>query len=197
MKRYSVLIFIFVLIITTLSACGNADNIDSITTSTITEKVSTSIKHTTKSAGTTTEQSTETKATASKAKSKTTKSNVTTTTKKSAKTSNNSSSNNKTPSTSSASSKPSGSSSSSNNNTSSGSPSSGTHQHSMPVGNMGRWFDDKNSLISYFNSEGSKWDKLYTNGEITYEEYVKNSPYGYECWSCSTCGKWTGNFKYR
>ena len=67
----------------------------------------------------------------------------------------------------------------------------------MPIGNMGRWFDDKNSLIKYFNSEGSKWDKLYTNGEITYEEYVKNSPYGYECWSCSTCGKLTGNFKYR
>ena len=89
------------------------------------------------------------------------------------------------------------SSGSSSNKKNSGSSSSGTHQHSMPVGNMGRWFDDKNSLISYFNSEGSKWDKLYTNGEITYEEYVKNSPYGYECWSCSTCGKWTGNFKYR
>lgn len=197
MKRYSVLIFIFVLIITTLSACGNADNIDSITTSTITEKISTSIKHTTKSAGTTTEQSTETKATASKAKSKTTKSNVTTTTKKSAKTSNNSSSNNKTPSTSSSSSKPSGSSSSSNNNTSSGSSSSGTHQHSMPVGNMGRWFESKNELITYYNSVAEEWNNKLDKGQISIEEYYDNVPRGYECWSCSGCGKWSGNFKYR
>lgn len=69
--------------------------------------------------------------------------------------------------------------------------------HSMPVGNMKNWFDTQEELIEYFNSEGNKWDELYTSGQITYDEYVKNSPYGYECWSCSYCGKWTGNFKYR
>ena len=37
----------------------------------------------------------------------------------------------------------------------------------------------------------------YENGEITWEEYMKKSPYGYECWSCGYCGKWTGSFKYR
>lgn len=89
------------------------------------------------------------------------------------------------------------SSGNSNSSSSSNSGSSSVHQHSMPVGNMGRWFESKSSLINYFNSEGNKWDELYTSGQITYDEYVKNSPYGYECWSCSGCGKWTGNFKYR
>ena len=34
------------------------------------------------------------------------------------------------------------------------------------------------------------------NEEITYDEYYKNVPSGYECWSCSYCGKWTGNLKH-
>ena len=112
-------------------------------------------------------------------------------------TSSGSSSNKKNPSTSSSSSKPSGSSSSSNNNTSSGSSSSGTHQHSMPVGNMGRWFESKNELITYYNSVAEEWNNKLDKGQISIEEYYNNVPRGYECWSCSGCGKWSGNFKYR
>ncbi len=47
------------------------------------------------------------------------------------------------------------------------------------------------------NANDNDYAKQYLNGTITFEEYHKKSPYGYECWSCSYCGKWTGNFKYR
>lgn len=88
--------------------------------------------------------------------------------------------------------------SSSNNSSSSGSQSSssGTHQHTMPVGNMGRWFSSRSELVSYYNSVAEKWNNKVDSGEISYDEYFANVPMGYECWSCSTCGKWTGNFKY-
>lgn len=81
----------------------------------------------------------------------------------------------------------------SNNN----STSTGQHSHSPSVGNIGKWFDTKNDIQQYVENLSNGWFKKYENGDITYEEYVKNSPYGYECYSCSICGKWTGNFKYR
>ncbi|MCD7872654.1 MAG: hypothetical protein LUG21_05045 [Clostridiales bacterium] len=69
--------------------------------------------------------------------------------------------------------------------------------HSMSVGNMGRWFNSRSELQSYWQqicvNLGEKWE----NGEISDEQYYAQSPYGYEAWSCSWCGKWTGNFKYR
>lgn len=98
--------------------------------------------------------------------------------------------------TSSSSSK-SGSSSSSSSSGSSGSTSIGTHKHTMPTGNMGRWFNSRSELAEYEVSIENEWGKKYDNGLITWEEYMKNVPSGYEAWSCSTCGKWTGNFKYR
>lgn len=97
--------------------------------------------------------------------------------------------------TSSSSSK-SGSSSSSSSNGSSGSTSTGTHKHTMPVGNMGRWFSSRSELVSYYQSVVDKWNSKYENGEISYDELYANVPSGYEAYSCSTCGKWSGNFKY-
>ncbi len=61
---------------------------------------------------------------------------------------------------------------------------------------MGRWFNSKKEVENYTSSERKKWKNKYLNGEITWEEYTKKAPCGYECWSCSYCGKWTGNFKY-
>lgn len=91
----------------------------------------------------------------------------------------------------------SGSSSSSSSSGSSGnSSSSGSHQHTMPVGNMGRWFSSRSELVSYYQSIVNSWNSKYENGTISWEELMANVPRGYECWSCS-CGKWTGNFKYR
>ena len=71
------------------------------------------------------------------------------------------------------------------------------NNHSIKCGNMGRWFNSRSDIETYWknqcNALAEKWDK----GEISDSEYYSKSPYGYECWSCSYCGKWTGNFKYR
>ena len=70
------------------------------------------------------------------------------------------------------------------------------NNHSLDCGNMGKWFSSKSDVKSYVNSVMNKYNSQYENGEITWEEYVKKCPCGYEAWSCSDCGKWTGNFKY-
>ena len=71
------------------------------------------------------------------------------------------------------------------------------NNHSMSCGNIGRWFNSRSDIETYWknqcNALAEKWDKE----EISDSEYYSKSPYGYECWSCSYCGKWTGDFKYR
>ena len=71
------------------------------------------------------------------------------------------------------------------------------NNHSIKCGNIGKWFNNKEEIGEYRNNISNKYCQQYENGEITWEEYMKKSPYGYECWSCGYCGKWTGNFKYR
>lgn len=71
------------------------------------------------------------------------------------------------------------------------------NNHSIKCGNMGRWFNNKKEIELYLKEIDNNYSRKYENGEITYKEYVTKVPYGYECWSCSYCGKWTGNFKYR
>lgn len=117
---------------------------------------------------------------------------------RSSRNSNNSSSNN--------SSRPasnSGSSSSSNNGGSSSSSSSApatsncaSGNHSMGVGNIGRWFNSRSEVDAYFSSTCTQMWNKYQSGAITRDEYIKNCPQGYKAWSCSNCGKWTGNFTY-
>ena len=70
------------------------------------------------------------------------------------------------------------------------------NNHGMSCGNMGKWFGSRREVDTYFSSVCNTWGTKYKNEEITWEEYTKNCPQGYECWSCSYCGKWTGNFKY-
>lgn len=71
------------------------------------------------------------------------------------------------------------------------------NNHSIKCGNIGRWFNSRSDIETYWknqcNALAEKWDK----GEISDSEYYSKSPYGYECWSCSYCNKWTGNYKYR
>lgn len=90
------------------------------------------------------------------------------------------------------------SSSKPNNNGGSATTTSGcaNGNHSMPTGNIGKWFNSRNELNSYYLSIGKEWNNKYSDGKITFEELTKNCPEGYECWSCSNCGKWSGNFKY-
>ena len=71
------------------------------------------------------------------------------------------------------------------------------NNHSMSCGNMGRWFNNKREIEQYLKKIDNNYAQKYENGEITYQEYVTKVPYGYECWSCGYCGKWTGNFYYR
>lgn len=71
------------------------------------------------------------------------------------------------------------------------------NNHGMSCGNIGKWFNTKDEIEEYRNNISNKYCQQYENGEITWEEYMKKSPYGYECWSCGYCGKWTGSFKYR
>lgn len=70
------------------------------------------------------------------------------------------------------------------------------NNHSMSCGNMGKWFISRDEVDTYWDEVDIGYFQQYQNGTITFEEYHKKSPYGYECWSCSYCGKWTGNFKY-
>ena len=107
------------------------------------------------------------------------------------KSSSNSNKNNSSSSTTSSASKP-------NNNGGSTTTTSScaNGNHSMPTGNSGKWFNSRSEAISYNDTVCEKWNNKIDNNEISYNEYIKNCPSGYECWSCSRCGKWTINFKY-
>ena len=71
------------------------------------------------------------------------------------------------------------------------------NNHSTSCGDAGIWVASKNEFKTYYENYCEKWNSKWVNDEISNEEYYKNCPYGYECWSCSYCNKWTGNFKYR
>lgn len=70
------------------------------------------------------------------------------------------------------------------------------NNHSIKCGNMGKWFNNKDEVRAYWDEVDIGYFQQYQNGTITFKEYGEKSPCGYECWSCSYCGKWTGNFKY-
>lgn len=97
----------------------------------------------------------------------------------------------------------SGNSSSSSNGGSSSSSSSvpstsgcASGNHSIGVGNIGRWFNSRSEVDAYFSSTCTQMWNKYQSGAITRDEYIKNCPQGYKAWSCSNCGKWTGSFTY-
>lgn len=95
------------------------------------------------------------------------------------------------------SSKPSSSGGSSSSSSTSSSSGCASGNHSIGVGNIGRWFNSKAELQSYVSGVISEWRTKRANGEITLEEYNAKAPTGYNGWSCANCGMWTGNFKYR
>ena len=70
------------------------------------------------------------------------------------------------------------------------------NNHSTSCGDAGIWVASKNEFKTYYENYCEEWNNKWVNDEISNEEYYKNCPYGYECWSCGYCGKWTGNFKY-
>ena len=70
------------------------------------------------------------------------------------------------------------------------------NNHSISCGNIGKWFNSRDEVDNYWVQVDNDYYKQYKDGIITFKEYGEKSPCGYECWSCSYCGKWTGNFKY-
>lgn len=71
------------------------------------------------------------------------------------------------------------------------------NNHSTSCGDAGIWVAGKNEFKTYYENYCEEWNNKWVNDEISNEEYYKNCPYGYECWSCGYCGKWTGNFIYK
>ena len=72
------------------------------------------------------------------------------------------------------------------------------NKHGMEVGNSGKWFSTKDEAIATYKAETKKWEEKLKDKEnpISYDEYYKNCPYGYEVWSCMYCDKWTLNYYY-
>ena len=70
------------------------------------------------------------------------------------------------------------------------------HTHTMPCGNVGKWYSSKDTFMSDYYAEADYWNNKLDNDEISYEEYISKVPRGHEVWQCS-CGKWTGNYKYK
>lgn len=68
--------------------------------------------------------------------------------------------------------------------------------HSISCGNSGKWFNSKSDAETYVHEFYAKLNHRLETDELTWEEYTKISPYGYEGWSCRHCQKWTINFKY-
>lgn len=71
-----------------------------------------------------------------------------------------------------------------------------TGNHGMSVGNSGKWFKTKDEAIATYRAEINKWGNMWTNDEISNEEYYANCPYGYEIWTCPYCDLWTLNYYY-
>lgn len=71
------------------------------------------------------------------------------------------------------------------------------NNHSLGIGNSGKWFSLKSDAIAYYNQQTKYWGEQWENNKIDNDTYYKNCPSGYEVWDCMYCGKWTINFYYR
>lgn len=71
------------------------------------------------------------------------------------------------------------------------------NNHSMDVGNSGKWFSSKSEAIAYYNSQVSYYSNLWETEQIDDATYYRKCPSGYEVWDCIYCSKWTINFYYR
>lgn len=113
--------------------------------------------------------------------------NSSTTTGGSTSTSGNTSSSNKNNSSS---------SSSNSGSLSTGGSTSTSHTH-IAVGNSGKWVNSYSEVDKAFNEIGTYWDNKLDSGEIDYQTYLKNCPYGYTNVHSCTCGKITWDWQYR
>ena len=59
------------------------------------------------------------------------------------------------------------------------------------------YFNTREEAIALYKNKVKECSEKVKNKEITYEEYIKICPYGYEDLSCPYCGKWTISMYYR
>lgn len=58
------------------------------------------------------------------------------------------------------------------------------------------YYNTEEEAIAFYKKISKEYGDKVKNGEITYEEYLKKCPYGYETMSCPYCEKWTISFYY-
>lgn len=68
------------------------------------------------------------------------------------------------------------------------------HTHIF-TSNTGKWFNTQAECVTYYEREVTKWENKLDSGEITWKEFGKKCPMGYEVYRC-TCGKRTLNLSY-
>lgn len=67
------------------------------------------------------------------------------------------------------------------------------HQHMFSIN--GGWYKTEAEAVARFDQELKKWDSKLEKKEITWEEYGKKCPSGYEIYRC-TCGMQGLNYSY-
>lgn len=70
------------------------------------------------------------------------------------------------------------------------------NNHCAVTGNSNMCFKTKAEAVAKYNAELEKWSQKCKSGEISYEELIKKSPYGYETWNCPKCNQYTLNYYY-
>ena len=48
------------------------------------------------------------------------------------------------------------------------------HTHTMPCGNVGKWYSSKDAFMSDYYAEADYWNNKLDNDEISYEEYISS-----------------------
>lgn len=71
------------------------------------------------------------------------------------------------------------------------------HNHSIGVGNCGKWYASTSEGIAEYNSIILSWGTKWENFEIDNDTYYANCPSGYQYIDCMYCGKYTFDYYYR
>lgn len=71
------------------------------------------------------------------------------------------------------------------------------HNHSIGVGNCGKWYASTSEGIAEYNSIILSWGTKWEIFEIDNDTYYANCPSGYQYISCMYCGKYTFDYYYR
>lgn len=71
------------------------------------------------------------------------------------------------------------------------------HNHSVGVGNCGKWFNSASEGIAEYNSIILDWGTKWENFEIDNDTYYAKCPSGYQYIDCMYCGKYTFDYYYR